>query len=74
MFTYFIHLFCFVLRDEPGSGMKFLVSVSSEECPDPSETETVNQEVIVRLPCKQEEIFKLNKVTNIRWMKVCTAR
>ncbi|XP_036965623.1 interleukin-1 receptor type 1 [Acanthopagrus latus] len=58
-------------RDEPGSGMKFLVSVSSEECPDPSETETVNQEVIVRLPCKQEEIFKLNKVTNIRWMKDC---
>uniref|UniRef100_A0A671V841 Interleukin-1 receptor type 1-like n=1 Tax=Sparus aurata TaxID=8175 RepID=A0A671V841_SPAAU len=58
-------------RDVTGSRIKFLVSVSSEECPEPSETETVNQEVVVSLPCKQEEIFKLNNISNIRWMKDC---
>ncbi|XP_073329922.1 interleukin-1 receptor type 1 [Pagrus major] len=58
-------------RDETGSGIKFLVSVSSEECPDPSETEIVAWEVSVHLPCKQEEIFKLNNTMNIRWMKEC---
>uniref|UniRef100_A0A8D0CXW7 Uncharacterized protein n=1 Tax=Sander lucioperca TaxID=283035 RepID=A0A8D0CXW7_SANLU len=49
----------------------FEVSVSSEECPNPSETTFLTREVSGSLPCKQAEIFTLKKTGKIRWMKDC---
>ncbi|XP_038577073.1 interleukin-1 receptor type 1-like [Micropterus salmoides] len=51
--------------------MRFGVSVSSEECPDPPEIISITQGVSGGLPCKQREIFRLNNTRNIRWMKDC---
>ncbi|XP_032385383.1 interleukin-1 receptor type 1 [Etheostoma spectabile] len=53
------------------SRMTFEVSVSSEECPDPSETTFITRDVSGSLPCKQAEIFKLKNTQKIRWMKDC---
>ncbi|XP_078118594.1 interleukin-1 receptor type 1 isoform X2 [Sander vitreus] len=53
------------------SRVTFEVSVSSEECPNPSETTFLTQEVSGSLPCKQAEIFTLKKTRKIRWMKDC---
>ncbi|KAF1382874.1 hypothetical protein PFLUV_G00148350 [Perca fluviatilis] len=53
------------------SRVTFEVSVSSEECPDPSETTFLTREVSGSLPCKQAEIFTLKKTGKIRWMKDC---
>ncbi|KAI3355715.1 hypothetical protein L3Q82_004303 [Scortum barcoo] len=52
-------------------GIKLGVSVSSEECPDSSETVSINQGVTDGLYCKQKEILGLNNTRNIRWMKDC---
>ena len=68
-FTVNLHLF----RDETKLKMTFNLRVSSEKCPDPLENISIPQEVNGGLPCKQEEIFKLNSTKNIRWMKVSTA-
>ncbi|XP_053295662.1 interleukin-1 receptor type 1 isoform X1 [Pleuronectes platessa] len=51
--------------------MNFGVSVSSGECPDPSENISTSRGVILGLPCKQREIFRLNNRRSIRWMKDC---
>ncbi|XP_070770818.1 interleukin-1 receptor type 1 [Enoplosus armatus] len=59
-------------RDETGlTRMKFRVSVSNGECPDPPEAITIPQGVNGGLHCKQTEIFSLNNTRNIRWMKDC---
>ncbi|XP_076603237.1 interleukin-1 receptor-like 2 isoform X2 [Chaetodon auriga] len=58
-------------RDETGLRMEFLVSVSSGECPEPSETRYITEDSNYGLPCKQREIFRLNDTGNIRWMKNC---
>ncbi|XP_041806584.1 interleukin-1 receptor-like 2 [Chelmon rostratus] len=58
-------------RDETGLRMEFAVSVSSGECPDPSETRYITEGVSERLPCKQREIFGLNNTGIVRWMKDC---
>ncbi|XP_075961138.1 interleukin-1 receptor-like 2 [Anarhichas minor] len=49
----------------------FGVSVSSGKCPDPPENKSITLGVSEGVPCKQTEIFKLNNVGNIRWMKDC---
>ncbi|KAM6955125.1 interleukin-1 receptor type 1 [Lycodopsis pacificus] len=49
----------------------FGVSVSSGKCPDPPENKSITLGGSESVPCKQSEIFKLNNVRNIRWMKDC---
>ncbi|XP_069569485.1 interleukin-1 receptor type 1 [Brachyistius frenatus] len=49
--------------------MKFWVLVSSGECPDASDTKGFMMNVSGSLPCQQKEIFRLNNISNIRWMK-----
>ncbi|XP_035030199.1 interleukin-1 receptor type 1 [Hippoglossus stenolepis] len=51
--------------------MNFGLSVSSGECPDPSENISISRGVSTVLPCKQREIFRLNNSRSIRWMKDC---
>ncbi|XP_070832210.1 interleukin-1 receptor-like 2 [Chaetodon trifascialis] len=58
-------------RGETRLRMEFVVSVSSGQCPDPSETRYITEGVSDGLPCKQHEIFRLNDTGNIRWMKDC---
>uniref|UniRef100_A0A3Q3AN30 Interleukin-1 receptor type 1-like n=2 Tax=Kryptolebias marmoratus TaxID=37003 RepID=A0A3Q3AN30_KRYMA len=47
------------------------VSVSSEYCPDANEDLLVTEGVSGGLPCKQKEIFRLNLMRSVRWMKDC---
>uniref|UniRef100_A0A3Q4MP97 Interleukin-1 receptor type 1-like n=1 Tax=Neolamprologus brichardi TaxID=32507 RepID=A0A3Q4MP97_NEOBR len=49
----------------------FWVSVSSGECPYTVESISITKGVSDSLPCKQKEIFGLNSVVNVRWMKDC---
>ncbi|KAK9537199.1 hypothetical protein VZT92_004835 [Zoarces viviparus] len=49
----------------------FGVSVSTGKCPDPPENKSLTLGVSEIVFCKQTEIFKLNNVENIRWMKDC---
>ncbi|XP_061580278.1 interleukin-1 receptor type 1 [Cololabis saira] len=59
-------------RDETRtSTMTFGVLVSTAECPDPAENIAINVGVSKGLPCKQEEILRLNDTRIIRWMKDC---
>ncbi|XP_005751986.1 interleukin-1 receptor type 1 [Pundamilia nyererei] len=51
--------------------LKFWVSVSSGECPYTVESISITKGVSDSLPCKQKEIFGLNSVVNVRWMKDC---
>lgn len=51
--------------------LKFWVSVSSGECPYTVESISITKGVSDSLPCKQKEIFRLNSVVNVRWMKDC---
>ncbi|CAK6968534.1 interleukin-18 receptor 1 [Scomber scombrus] len=53
------------------SSMELGVSVSSEECPDPTRTKSITQGVSDSLPCQQTEIFRLNIARSIRWQKAC---
>ncbi|KAM6934572.1 interleukin-1 receptor type 1 [Xenentodon cancila] len=59
-------------RNETGPWkMTFGVLVSAGECPEPPENITITVGVSEGLPCKQEEIFRLNDTRIIRWMKDC---
>uniref|UniRef100_A0A3P8UAE9 Interleukin-1 receptor accessory protein-like 1 n=1 Tax=Amphiprion percula TaxID=161767 RepID=A0A3P8UAE9_AMPPE len=59
-------------RDETRSRrMTFEVLVSSENCPDAPEVRYIQNGVSGSLYCKQDEIFRLNNVRNVRWMKEC---
>ncbi|XP_037542632.1 interleukin-1 receptor type 1-like [Nematolebias whitei] len=49
----------------------FRVSVSNEDCPDPSEDVVITEGIRGGLPCKQTELFGLGLVRRIRWMKDC---
>ncbi|XP_060944920.1 interleukin-1 receptor type 1 isoform X2 [Limanda limanda] len=51
--------------------MNFRLSVSSGECPDPSENISTLSGFSASLPCKQREIFQQNNIRGIRWMKDC---
>uniref|UniRef100_A0A3Q3CHU5 Interleukin-1 receptor type 1-like n=1 Tax=Haplochromis burtoni TaxID=8153 RepID=A0A3Q3CHU5_HAPBU len=62
------------IRNQPGvllRRLKFWVSVSSGECPYTVESISITKGVSDSLPCKQKEIFGLNSVVNVRWMKDC---
>ncbi|KAM9347792.1 interleukin-1 receptor type 1-like [Symphorus nematophorus] len=58
-------------RDQTGKSMTFGVSVSSGDCPDPPENISIQKGLNDGLPCKQDEIFRLNNTRTIRWMKDC---
>ncbi|XP_068184899.1 interleukin-1 receptor type 1 isoform X2 [Antennarius striatus] len=58
-------------RDKAGTKMKFWVSVSNGECPDPSEEIHFARGVNGGIRCKQTDIFRLNNTGKIRWMKDC---
>lgn len=69
-----VFVFVLLFRDETRSlKLNFGVSVSTGQCPDPPENISVPQGVRGGLPCKQKEIFRLNKTRSIRWMKVWTS-
>uniref|UniRef100_A0A3P8VFU3 Interleukin-1 receptor accessory protein-like 1 n=1 Tax=Cynoglossus semilaevis TaxID=244447 RepID=A0A3P8VFU3_CYNSE len=51
--------------------MEFGLLVSTGDCPDAAENITVPLGVRGGLPCKQNEIFRLNATRSIRWMKDC---
>ncbi|XP_029315736.1 interleukin-1 receptor type 1 isoform X2 [Cottoperca gobio] len=53
------------------SSISFGVSVSGGKCPDQPETISIVKGSNGGVPCKQAEIFKLNKTRNIQWMKDC---
>ncbi|XP_030614354.1 interleukin-1 receptor type 1 [Archocentrus centrarchus] len=52
--------------------LRFWVSVSSEECPETVENISITKGVSESLPCKQNEIFRLNSKLSVRWMKDCS--
>uniref|UniRef100_A0A3B5LK97 Uncharacterized protein n=1 Tax=Xiphophorus couchianus TaxID=32473 RepID=A0A3B5LK97_9TELE len=55
---------------KPSKG-RFRVLVSGSSCPDPSEEILATKETSEGLPCKQNEIFRLNLPRKIRWTKDC---
>lgn len=53
------------------SKIRLKVLVSNGHCPDPNEKISVRKGGSDRLPCKQDEIFRLNITRKIQWMKDC---
>lgn len=68
---FFNYYYYYFIRGETKLKMMFSVLVSREKCPEPLETRSISQGVSDGLPCKLEDIFRLNNSRNVRWMKVC---
>ncbi|XP_067460479.1 interleukin-1 receptor type 1-like [Thunnus thynnus] len=62
---------CEIRTEDKLLRMELGVSVSSGECPDPADTKPITQGVSRGVSCQQNEIIRLNKTQNIRWLKDC---